>query len=103
MATLQYTVFETAGATADGPVLNENVITIGGSSDQSPTVIDPNTAANRTRRVRITVDANCWVTWGADPTALTDGTDGRMMGTDVSTAEYFSIPAGLKISVIQRA
>lgn len=101
MATLQYTVFWGASETGKGPVLNEGIVTIAGTSDQSG-VIDSG-GGNQSRSVRIAVDSNCWVTWGDDPTALNDGSEGRMMGTDVSTVEYFDIPAGHKIAVISRA
>lgn len=100
MATLQFTSFWSANETGKGPVLNENVVTIAGTSAQSG-VMDPN-GGNKPRSVRVAVDAKCWVTWGADPTALNDGTDGRMMGSDVSTVEYFDIPADHKIAVIER-
>lgn len=99
MATLQYTVFETAGSTAQGDPIQEGVITIAGASDQSDVIVG---SGNKRRSVRIAVDSDCWVTWGEDPTALTDGTAGRMMGTQVSTVEYFNIQSGHKIAVIQR-
>lgn len=101
MATLQYSTWFSAAEVANGPVLNENVITISGSSTQSPTLIDP-TGSNQTRRVRISADTDCWVTWGINPTALTDGTSGRMMGPTISTCEYFDIPSNWKIAVIAR-
>jgi len=102
MATLQYTVFFSATETGKGPVLNENVIAIGGASAQSPTVVDPTaTPANQSRCVRLSADANCWVTWGANPTALDTGLGGRMIGT--GNPEYFDILANHKIAVITRA
>ncbi len=105
MATLQYTVFRAADVTGRGPVLNENVIAIGGASVQSA-IMDPNApveAKNGQRAVRIVADAKCYVTWGQNPTALGDGTQGRMMGPDISTGEYFDIKADEKIAVIARA
>lgn len=101
MATLQYTTWWSAAEVANGPVMHENVITIGVASATSPTVVDP-TGRNETRRVRISVDADCWVTWGLNPTASTDGTGGRMMGPTVSACEYFDIPSNESIAVIQR-
>jgi hypothetical protein len=98
---LQYTVWKSASATAEGAVVNENVITIAGSSAQSPTVMDPNAGGARAkRRVRVSTDAACWVTWGSDPTALDDGTAGRMMHAD--SWEYFDIEAGERIAVIEK-
>jgi hypothetical protein len=51
-------------------------------------------------RVRIFSDADCFVTWGEDPTATIDGTSGRPIGAN--NPEYFSIKHGHKISVIER-
>jgi hypothetical protein len=99
MATLQYTVYNTAGATANGPVLNEGVITIGGTS-AAGAIMDAD-AGNKARRVRIAVDTDCWVTWDADPTAVNDGSEGRMMFA--GSWEYVEVLANHKIAVIERA
>ena len=99
MPTMQFTVWGAATATAEGPVLQEDVITID--------VTATNTAAiegsgRKMRRVRIFCDTDAWVTWGAPGiTALIDGTEGRMMGAE--NPEYFPIEAGFEISVIARA
>ena len=98
MASLQYTVWRTASEVALGDVLNEGVITIDVSSAQSGVMKD--TMENRNCRVRLMADADCWVTWGEDPTALNDGTGGRMLGAE--NPEYFDIRADYKIAVIQR-
>ena len=100
MASLQFTVWASASAVAEGPVLNENVITIGGTSAASAGVVDPG-GGNRARYVRVVADAICWVTWGGSPTALNDGTEGRMLGSE--NPEFFWIPADEKIAVIQRS
>lgn len=100
MAKIQYTVWGSAAEVANGPVLNENIFTITGTTAQSPTVIDPN-GGNRSRRVRVFADAAAWVTWGSDPTALSDGTGGRMIGAE--NPEYFDIPADEKIAAITRS
>lgn len=103
MATLQYTTFFSATETGKGPVLNENVITIGGASAQSPGVVDPTATGaqiNQSRCVRISADANCWVTWGTNPTALDTGLGGRMIGA--GNPEYFDLLANHKIAVITR-
>lgn len=98
MATLQYTVFHNAGATAQGPVLNEGVIAIAGTSTASSDTVDGVT--NEARRVRLFADTACFVTWGANPTALNDGSDGRMMAAE--SWEYVEIQANHKIAVIER-
>jgi len=98
MATLQFTVWDTASSVANGPVKNEGTITIGGTS-AAGAVIDA-TGGNKGRRVRVFADTACWVTWGENPTAVNDGSEGRAMGAE--NPEYFDIPANLKIAVIQR-
>ncbi len=50
--------------------------------------------------MRLVADAECWVHWGNDVTALNDGTAGRMFGAD--NPEYFSIEAGQVVAVIER-
>jgi hypothetical protein len=97
---LHYATFYSANETGKGPVLSQGVVAIGGTATPSATV-DPN-GGNQPRSVRICVDTNCWVTWGLTPIAANDGSDGVPMGTDVSTVEYFDIPANHKISVIER-
>ena len=99
MSTLQYTVFFAANETGKGPVLNENVITVSGSSAQSPTVMVPS-GGNQSRCVRVMSDVDAWVTWGSNPTALNTGLGGRMIGA--GNPEYFDILASDKIAVIER-
>ena len=98
MATLFYAVYEAAEQTALGIPLDENVVAIGGASVVS--AIMPGSGRQR-QTVRLFADANCFVTWGADPTALAEGTEGRPLGAE--NPEYVSIEAGHKIAVIQRA
>ena len=98
MADIQFTVWASAGEVAQGPVLNEGVVTIGAGSLQSG-AMDP-TAGNRGRRVRLMSDADCWVTWGVNPTALDTGLGGRRLGSE--NPEYFDIPADQLIAVIER-
>ena len=95
MATLFIAVFETAGSTAIGPPIQEEVVAVGAGSLQSNVIV-----AGRDRIVRLFTDTDCFVTWGANPTALIDGTEGRPLGLD--NPEYFQIPAGDKIAVITR-
>lgn len=99
MATLQYTVFSSANEVAHGDPVQEGAITIGGASTQGSALSSDGDSRKR-MRVRIAVDSNCWVTWGTNPTALNDGTEGRMMVADQT--EYFDIEAGHKIAVITR-
>lgn len=97
---LQYSVWRTAAEVANGPVLAEATVAIGGSSATSAAVVDP-AGSNESRRVRLFAEAACYVHWSADgDDALNDGTRGRMFGAE--NPEYHEIPANWKISVIQR-
>jgi len=94
---LQYTVFDGAGSVPNGDPLQEGVVAVGGGSLQSAAI----TGSDKIRRfVRIFVDTDAFVTWGENPTALNDGTQGRAVaaGTDL----FWHIEAGHKIAVIQR-
>jgi hypothetical protein len=99
MATLQYTVWPDAKQVALGDVINENVITIGGASAQGG-LIDSAASTGAHRYVRVAADADCWVTWGSDPTAVAD-TGGRMVFS--GQPEYWYMEAGFKIACITRA
>ena len=96
MPTLFITVFRSAGSTAHNNPSQEEVVTIGGGSLQSNAI----TGARGLRTVRLYPDTDCFVTWGASPTAVGDGSEGRAMGAD--NPEYFSIPVGDIIAVIER-
>ncbi len=98
MADLYYTVWDTAAEVALGPIKNENKVAIGGTSTQSG-LID-SAGGNRSRRVRLFADGNCFVTWGENPTATNDGAGGMPMGSE--NPEYVWIQADHKIAVIQR-
>ena len=98
MADLFYRVWRTAAEVANGPVLNENKVAIGGGSAQSGLI---NTGfGNESRRVRLFADTACFVTWGENPTVLSDGTEGMPVGAE--NPEYVEIRADHKIAVIQR-
>ena len=97
MATLFLTVFEGASETARGEPIQEMIVTIGAGSLKSAAI----TGTDRRRRVvRAIADVACFVTWGADPTALGDGTGGRAVAAEV--AEYWDIEAGHLVAVIER-
>ncbi len=99
MASLQYTVWASAAEVANGPILNENVVAITGSSTQGG-VIDSG-GGLRSRRVRLFADAACFVIWGAaTQTALSDFTQGRALGSE--NPEYVEIQANHVLAVIQR-
>jgi len=98
MATLFFAVFEDAAQTALDIPLQEDVIAIGVGSLQSATIVG---SGKKKRTVRLFADVDCFVTWGADPTAVADGSEGRPIGAE--NPEYVSIEAGHKIAVIARA
>lgn len=97
MATLFICVFEGAAEVAMGDPIQEIIVTIGAVSAQSAEISG---SSRRRRRARVLADAKCFVTWGANPTAKDDGTDGRPLATEA--AEYFDIEAGHRIAVIER-
>jgi len=97
MANLQYTVFEDAAAVALGSPLQENVIAIGATSAAGDAIVGD---TRRPRRVRVMCEAKAFVMWGDAPVAKSDGTDGRMMGSE--SPEYFDLEAGWQIAVIER-
>lgn len=97
MATLFITVWEDAEEVALGGPIQETAIAIGATSSQSDVITG---TLRKRRRVRLFADVDCFATWGENPVALNDGTDGRPMGAD--NPEYFDIEAGHKIAVIER-
>lgn len=100
MATLYFRVFESAAATAK-KVLQDGAVAIGTASAQSAAINSDNTNTGKEfRKVRLFADATCFVTWGEDPTAESDGSDGMPVGTE--NPEYVDIQVGHKIAVIER-
>lgn len=98
MATLFIGVWGGAGLALVGEPLQEMAVTISGTSAQSAAVSGPTKPAQR--QVRLFTDMDCFVTWGANPTALTDGTGGRPLGAE--NPEVFTIDSGSLIAVIER-
>jgi len=97
MATLYFCVWEDAGMVALGQPIQEGTIAIGGASAQGAVISG---SPRRPRRVRIFCDVDAFVTWGEDPTAVNDGSDGRPMGSE--NPEYWDLEAGHRIAVIER-
>lgn len=97
MATLYICVFETAAEVALGPPVQEMAVTISGTSADSAAIGATN---GLNKRCRLFTDQDCFVTWGAAPTAVNDGTDGRPLGAE--NPEYFDIAEGDLIAVIER-
>ena len=98
MATLFFRVYETASEVAAGPKVNEGQVTIAGVSAQSG--VFHAGGGNKSRRVLLFSDTACFVTWGANPTALTNGTEGMPLG--VENPEYIWAEAGDRLAVIAR-
>ncbi len=97
---LQISVFENAEEVLFGEPIQEEVVAIGAGSLTSNPISGSTTAPVPVRRVRFVADADCFVHWGDNPTALTDGSAGRMLGAE--NPEVFGIPAGKVIAVINR-
>ena len=99
MSNLYITAFKDAKEVALGlPALEEKVVYTSTSVQSSALPVQN---PKITYRVRLFSDADCFVTWGDNPTALIDGTEGRPLGAN--NPEYFAIDNGQKIAVINRA
>lgn len=99
MAKLFIGVWGGAGLALVGEPLQEIAVTISGTSAQSAAAIDGPSKPTQ-RQVRLMTDTDCFVTWGANPTALQDGTAGRPLGAE--NPEVFTIDSGSLIAVIER-
>lgn len=97
MATLYIGVWDNANEVLFGAPIQEVAVTVSGTSAQSATISGSN---KEMRRCRLMADTDCFVTWGDNPTALNDGTEGRPL--DAENTEIFGIQAGQKIAVIER-
>lgn len=97
MASLYYAVFEAVGRIVLDEPIQENKVAISATSAQSATITG---TGNKMQYVRLFADTNCFVTWGDDPTALTDGSEGRPLQAGVQ--DYVGVKAGQKLAVIQR-
>ncbi len=97
---LQISVFTSAAEVLFGSPVQEEVVAIGAGSLQSNVITGSSTTAIPMLRVRFFCDADCFVTWGDNPTALTTGAAGRALGAE--NPEVFGVPAGQKIAVINR-
>lgn len=100
MADLYFRVYETAGATAQGQKVQEGKVAIGGTSTQSAAISNGARPSNAAMKVRLWTDGACFVTWGENPTALNDGTEGMPMAAD--SYEYVQIQAGHLLAVIEK-
>ena len=98
MATLFISVWGDATQTLLGKPIQEEAVTISGTSAQSAVILGGVNKAMR--RVRLYTDTDCFVHWNADPTAETDGTAGRALGAD--NPWTVGIESGQKVAVISR-
>ena len=97
MAKLFISVFADATTTVLDKPIQQMVVTVGAGSLQSSAV----TGSGKFKRlVRLYADADCFVEWGSDPTALTDGTAGMPVGAD--NPEFIGVRAGDIIATIER-
>jgi hypothetical protein len=89
-------VFRDAGASAKGAV--EQVLKVAiGTEDQSNAIVSNSTT--QIKFVRCWADADCYIAWGADPTA--DADTGLPIGGGHGP-EYLEMAVGDKISVIAK-
>ena len=97
MATLFISVFDGAAVTLVDRPVQQMTITVAASSAQSAAITGQ---ASKVRNVRLYTDTDCFVEWGADPTALNDGTGGIPLGAD--NPEVIGMRAGDLIATIER-
>lgn len=95
--TLFFCVFEGANEVALGDPIQEDTVDFSGGEAKSSVILGDK---RKRRRVRVMADDDCFVTWGADPTAVNDGSEGRPLGAE--NPEYFDVESGHKFSVIAR-
>lgn len=97
MATLGIQVFADAKEVLFDVPIQIMSVSIGGASLQSAAVSG---SKSEIRHCRLFADADCYVLWGADPTAG-DFSDSMPMGAE--NPEVIGVKAGQKIAVITRA
>lgn len=97
MATLFITVWDNASQTLLGQPIQRATVSIGAGSLSSAAISG---SKSEIRRVRLFADADCFVTWGSNPTAAGDGSNDMPLGAE--NPEVVGIEAGDVIAVIQR-
>ena len=80
--TLFYCVFSGAGEVALGDPVEEGTIDVSGGENKSSVISSDTNVPNKRMRVRFFADDDMFVTWGDDPTAKNDGTEGRPLGAE---------------------
>ena len=96
MATLGIQVFADAKEVLMDEPLQVMAVTISGSSSNSAAIIG---SGKQIRHCRLFADADCYVLWGDDPTAV-DFSDSIPLGAE--NPEVIGIKAGQFIAVIER-
>ena len=96
MPTLSITVFADAKEVLFDEPLQVLSVAVGGGSVQSSAITGSN---NQIRHVRLFTDTDCFVLWGANPTAA-DFTDSIPLGAE--NPEVVGIKAGQLVAVIER-
>ena len=98
MATLFISVFADATTTLLDKPIQQMTIAVGAGSLQSSAI----TGTGKFKKlVRLFTDTDCFVEWGENPTALTDGSAGMPLGAE--NPEIVGVRAGDIIAVIERA
>lgn len=91
------TVLDNASNAVLGEPVQSMKVTVGGGSLQSAAVSG---TRKQIRWVRLFSDADCFVAWGDNPTAVIDGSDGMPLGAE--NPEIIGVAAGQLIAVIER-
>ena len=94
---LYFEVCESAVEMGKGDPIQQGRVEITGTSGQSAAISG---SGRKRRAVRLWADVDCFVLWGANPTALQDGTGGQPYGA--SNPEWREIEAGHVIATIEK-
>lgn len=100
MSTLYFAVWDDAKEVARGDPIQFGTITIDVASAQSVAIAQGGAATGR-KRVRVWGDVDCFVHYGANPTAANDGTAGFPVGQ--KNPEYFDVQVGHKLATIVKS
>ena len=98
MATLFLSVFDAASNALVAPASEFLTITVGGASAQSSVLTGPTKPVQKL--VRMFTDTDCFVHWGADPTATSNGSSGMPLGAE--NPEVVTVDTGQKFACIER-
>jgi hypothetical protein len=82
-------------------VVSAETKTVSGSSTQSSVIGTAGATPGADVTVRLAATTDCWLAFGANPTAAADAADAIFLPSGI--VEYMDVVAGTKIAVIQNS